>query len=302
MSTREQFGGYLLLKKLGEDPLGETFRAGKIGRQGLDRVVLLRVFNGPGIDGPRLWQRVSQRAAVHQVLKSPNLGDGVDMGEVRGTPYVAYDYISGKNLATLFEQAEKRRSPFPLDHALLIGERLAQGVAVAYDSRLGDERVLHGFLVPHLVMLSNEGETRLLGFEVAPGLREVASSGGAREQFARYLAPEALGGEAPHKADDVYSLGALLFELLTGKRLPPPAATGYGTLIDRAMLPIEGTAIPAEIGALLKRSLAPRDQRLGDATLWHKELAKTMADGHYNPTTFNLAFFMHNLLREEIER
>src|SRR5688500_5140294 len=104
MSTREQFGGYLLLKKLGEDPLGETFRAGKIGRQGLERVVLLRVFNGPGIDGPRLWQRVSQRAAIHQVLKSPNLGDGVDMGEVRGTPYVAYDYVSGKNLATLFEQ------------------------------------------------------------------------------------------------------------------------------------------------------------------------------------------------------
>jgi TonB family protein len=302
MQTREQFSGYLLLKKLAEDPLGETFRAGKVGKAGLDRVALLRVFNGQGLDGETLWQRVSARAGIQQVLKNPNLGDGIDMGQMRGTPYVAYDYVSGKNLAALLGQATQKRQPVPLDHALLISERIALGLSVAAESRLGEDRVLHGFVVPHLVMVSNEGETRLLGFEVGPALREVATSAAAREQFARYLAPEALGGGAAGKSDDVYSLGAILFEMLTGKRLPPPAASGYAGVIDGAMLAGEGTPIPADLGNLLKKSLSASSERLPDAVTWHKAITKLMLDGHYNPTTFNLAFFMHNLFREDIER
>lgn len=302
MQTREQFGGYLLLKKLAEDPLGETFRAGKVGKSGLDRVALLRVYNGPGLDGETLWQRVSGRVAVQQMLRNPNLGDGIDMGQMRGTPYVAYDYVSGKNLAAMLAQAAQKRQPVPLDHALLISERIALGLSVASESRLNDERILHGFLVPHLVMISNEGETRLLGFEVAPALREVATSAGAREHFARYLAPEALGGGAASKSDDVYSLGAILFEMLTGKRLPPPAANGYASAIDGATLAGEGTPIPGDLAALLKRSLAASPERLSDAATWHKAITKLMLDGHFNPTTFNLAFFMHNLFREDIER
>ncbi len=302
MQTREQFGGYVLLKKLAEDPLGETFRAGKVGKAGLERVALLRVFNGSGLDGETLWQRVSGRAALQQALRNPNLGDGIDMGQLRGTPYVAYDYVSGKNLGALLAQATQKRQPVPLDHALLIGERIALGLSVAAESRLGDERILHGFLVPHLVMISNEGETRLLGFEVAPHLREVATSAGAREQFARFISPEALGGGPAAKSDDVYSLGAILFEMLTGKRLPPPAANGYASAIDGTVMASEGTAIPADLANLLKKSLAPAGERLADASTWHKAITKLMLDGHYNPTTFNLAFFMHNLFREDIER
>ena len=302
MNNREQFGSYMLLKKLAEDPLGESFRAGKIGKSGMDRVVLLRVFNGQGLDAELLWRRVQGRAAIQQSLKNPNIGDGVDMGQVRGTPYVAYDYTSGKNLAAVLEQSGRKRQPIPFDHALLISERIALGLTVGYETRFGDDRLLHGFLVPHLVLVSNEGETKLLGFEVAPALREVATTTAAREQFARYLAPEALAGQAAGKADDVYSLGVILFELLTGKSLPTAGPNGYGTIIDQAILFSEGTALPPEIGALLKRSLAPRDQRITDPSTWHKALGKLMADGHFNPTTFNLAFFMHNLFRDEIDR
>ena len=61
MATREEFGQYLLLKKLTEDPLGETFRSGRLGQQGLDQVVLLRVLNGQGLDGEKLWASLSSR-------------------------------------------------------------------------------------------------------------------------------------------------------------------------------------------------------------------------------------------------
>ena len=302
MNIPEEFGKYLLLKKLSEDPLGETFRAGKAGNEGIEQVVLLRVFNGKGLDGERLWQRVSGRSGVHAALRSPNIGTGVDLGRVRSFPYAAYDYISGKSLAAVFARAARQFQPLPADHALLIAERLSLALAAAHETRVQDERVLHGFVVPHLVMVSNEGETRLLGFEVAPGLRELAAAGWRDDGVTNYLSPEALAGAPLGKADDVYSLGAILFELLTGERLPAGSPEALAAAIDAATLPNEGTPLPASIANLLKKSLTARDQRIADAVTWHKTLAKLMIDGQFSPTTFNLAFFMHNLFREEIER
>ena len=302
MNIPEEFGKYLLLKKLSEDPLGETFRAGRVGKEGMEQILLLRVFNGKGVDGERLWQKASSRAAVQQSLKSPNIGSGVDLGRVRSFPYAAYDYISGKNLSALLAQANRQMSPVPPDHALLIAERISLALAAAYETRVQDERILHGFVVPQLVMISNEGETRLLGFEAGAGLLSLAAAGWRDANVQSYVSPEALAGAALTKADDVYSLGAILYEMLTGERLPATSADGHAALIDTALLPGEDTPLPAELAALLKKSLCARDQRIADAATWHKTASKLMIDLHYNATTFNLAFFMHNLFRDEIER
>jgi TonB family protein len=302
MNIPEEFGKYLLLKKLTEDPLGETFRAGKVGKEGMEQVLLLRVFNGKGVDGEKLWQKASGRAAIQQALKSPNIGSGIDLGRVRSFPYAAYDYISGKNLAALLAQVNKVLSPVPADHALLIAERIALALAAAYETRVQDERIVHGFLVPQLVMISNEGETRLLGFEAGPGLRSLAGAGWQDAALRPYLSPETFEGAPPSRADDVFSLGSILFELLTGERLPAGTPETWATAIDTASLPNEGTPLPAPVAALLKKSLVGRDQRIADAVTWHKTLSKLMIDGQYNATTFNLAFFMHNLFRDEIER
>ena len=268
MNIPEEFGKYLLLE---ETDRGSARRdlPRRPGRQegGMEQVVLLRVFNGKGIDGEKLWARVSGRAAVQEILKSPNIGNGVDLGRVRSFPYTAYDYISGKSLATVFAQSARQHSPIPTDHALLIAERLALALAAAYESRVQDERVLHGFVVPHLVMISNEGETRLLGFEVAPGLRDLAAGGWQDAALRPYLSPEALSGAPTARADDVYSLGAILFELLTGERLPAaPPEESSATRIDARPAPQRGHRIAgADRGAAQEEPGAPRaaDRRRG---------------------------------------
>jgi TonB family protein len=299
MRSREEFGKYLLLKKLSEDPLGETFRAARGGGQDVEQVVLLRVFNGQRLDGNRLWQRISDRGGVQQALKNPNIGNGVDLGAERGVPYVAYDYISGRNLENLLIQASNTNSPIPLDHALLIVERMALALSAATETRAGDGRVVHGFAVPHLVMVSNEGETRVLGFEAAPGLAEQA--GNFEPEITRYLAPEVIAGHPVDRSDDVFTLGAVLYELVACR--PLPAAGGdWAGAINTAQVAHDGTPLPPDVATLLRRSLAPRGQRIADSGDWHKALSQLVADGGYAATTFNLAFFMHNLFRHEIER
>ncbi len=299
VTGREEFGSYTLLKKLAEDPLGETFRAGRIGAKGMEQVVLLRVFNGPSVEPDALWRQLANRGAVQEALKSPNVGSGVELGRVRNVPFVAYDYISGKSLASLLAQISHERSPLPTDHALLIAERIALGLSVGYETKVQEQRILHGFLVPPLLMLGNEGDMRVLGFEAAPGLREVVKTGSLAPEVARFLAPETLSGAPLHRADDVYSLGSILFELLTGQPLPSGAGARG---VDGARLAGEGTPIPAEIANLIKRSLAPQAERIPDVVTWHRLLSKLMIDSQYSATTFNLAFFMHNLFRDEIDR
>lgn len=302
MNTRDQFGNYLLLKKLSEDALGEVFRAGRIGRQSLERVVLLRVYNGQGLDTERVARTIQARGGLSQALKSPNLATAIDSGQVRGVPYVAYDYVSGRSLPQLTEQATRRGQPVPLDHALLIAERMASGLAVAYETRFADDRVMHGFLTPHQILVSHEGELKLSGFEASPGLRASAGHPVVKQALGRYLAPEALAGQPAAKNDDVYSLASILYEMLTGQPTPPMPPGGIGAQVDQAVVAADGGNLHPDLAALLKRSLCPREQRVGDVASWHKTLAKLMADGQYNPTTFNLAFFLHNLFRDEIER
>lgn len=300
MAMREEFDKYLLLKKLSEDPLGETFRAGRMGSGSLDQVVLLRVLNGPRLDGQALARELPGRAAVQQALKSPNIGNGVEVGVFRGVPFLAYDYISGRNLAALVQQAQRQTSPIAVDHALLIAERIALALAVAHETRADGERLSHGFLVPHLVMISNEGETRVLGFEVGPLLAQQARGGTFEPEVSSYLAPEVIAGQDAARSDDVYSLGAILFELLTGER-PSGDAAARAAMIERTTA-ADGEPLPAPLTDLLKKSLAPRDHRIGDPVTWHKALSKLMTDGRHSATTFNLAFFMHNLFRADIER
>lgn len=302
MNTRDQFGNYLLLKKLGEDALGETFRAGRIGRGTLERVVLLRVLNGQGFDGERIARSLQARAGLAQALKSPYIAQAIDVGQVRGVPYTAYDYASGRSLAQLLEQAGRRSNQMPLDHALLIAERVALALAVAFETKMGDDRVQHGFVTPQMVQVSNEGELKLVGFEASAGLRESAAHPLIKQAIGRYLAPESLAGQAASRADDVYSLGALLYEMLTGQLVPMMPPGGHGAILDQVVVAAEGSHLPPDLAGLLKRTLCPRDQRIADVVTWHKSLAKLMSDGGYAATTFNLAFFLHSLFRDEIER
>jgi TonB family protein len=302
MTTPQGFGDYLLFRKLTTDALGDTYRAGKRGPEGIDRVVLLRQFNGAGVDRAALATILAERRSIHQVLQNPHIGEGVDAGQIGETPFASWEYISGKNLRELLKETVSRSFPLPIEHALFIAERVTFGLTAAYATRHHESRVHHGFLVPELVELSNEGEVRVLGFEAGQGLRLSLGSSPLRQAFGRYLAPEVGQGTAPSSAEDVFSLGAMLFEMLTGQPLVSPPDGDYEMLIDQATVAADESPLPPSIRALLKSSLARREERIADVQQWQQALSRFIAEGPHNPTSFNLAFFMHSLFRGDIER
>ncbi len=289
---KQQFGPYLLFKKLGHDVLGETFRAGRLQGNSVGGVVLLRVYNGTALASLPIEQALQERGDLPQHVKGPQIAHGVDHGKLDGIPYSAYEYFSSRDLRTVMELSRKRGQPVPVEQALLIADRLALALTTAYESTYEDRGIRHGFVVPELVQISTEGEVRLLGFEVGDVLRQGAAEGALDDNHQRYLSPEALSGAPLHSRDDVYALGMLLLELVAG---PTPTDEGQ---IEGFLSRLEGTH--GKLTQLLRRSLCAEHERIGNVPTWHQELTELLPPA--GSATFQLAFYLHNLLQDEIDK
>ncbi len=295
-------GQFVLFKEVLRDELGGLYRAGEVDRNGWRRTVWLRVLEGPGIPAEALEEQADLVNRLGQELKAANVVSGQELHVVDGVPLLAWDHVPAHTMSQLFAKTREEGFPVPVDNALLIMEKLALALAAGLSFEVEGRSLVHGFLHPGLIMVSNEGEAQVAGFGVAEQLLGVLDDPEARERCAPYLAPEVLQARSTSKRSDVYSLGAILFELLTGSPLPAdPAARAAA--VDGATLALEDDPIPGDIAALLKRSLAAGPaERFSSAADFKKELDKLLYGGNYSPTTFNLALFIDRLFRMDIEQ
>ncbi len=292
--TPRELGPYLLLRKLSEDALSEIYRAGQKSGDDVERVVLLCFFKAKRDDATWLAETATVGRRALKGLSSPFLGEVVDSGEEAGSAYLSYEYISGVGLQEIIGQARQSGAPVPLEVALHIVDRIAAGLLAAWEH---ESRMLHGFVVPQLVRLSNEGEVRLLGIEVASRLRRLLTDPELEAEVRSYLAPEVVPQSQAATTDDVYSLGSLLYTLVTGKSLSPGddplARVGEATTAN-------GKPLPEEIRTLLRTSLAPAPSR-ARLPEWRAELHDLMLSESYDATSFNLAVYLHQLFGERLE-
>jgi len=299
MSATTRFGSYLLFKKLSEDTLGETYRAGLLAGSQVSDIVLLRVFGRPGTDAGKLAQVFEESRPKDHDTTGLGVSYALETGQVGGLAYATYEYVPGRDLATLYTEANSGFESLSEDHSILIVERVAKGLSLLQTSI--PEEVIHGFVVPQLIWVSNEGEARLFGFEAGHHLAAMAAAGHLGPEITPFLSPEVLSGAKPGPADDVYSLGATLWFLLLGSA-PSAAAGPYEAQLQNARLEASGEAVPAGLVRLLQRSLAPASERIASAEGWHRELIGWMAESSSSATTFDLAFFLHEIFRDEIRR
>lgn len=297
MNGTTRFGDFLLLKKLSEDPLGETYRAGRVEGNSVGEILFLRTFNIPGARTAELAEALHEFESSQRVL-APGLTYPVGGGEVGGVAYVVYEYSTGWDLLKVLAAAKASFSELDRDHALLVVERIAKGLTVLHQTDAPGARPCHGFLVPHNVRMTGEGEIELIGLEIGPYLARLAAAGGMGEDRA-YLSPQVLFGAAPTAGDDVYSLGAILWRLLLGQA-PPAGAAAQDAALAGARTS-DNQPLPAGISELLRGSLAEPGARPPHASLWHRQLTDWMASQEIRTTHFDLAFFIHELFRRQIQ-
>jgi tetratricopeptide (TPR) repeat protein len=211
--------GYDLLGELGRGGMGVVYRA---RQQALDREVALKMVLSGQFAGPHERERFRAEAVQLGRLLHPNIVQIYEVGEYDGRPYFAMEYVPGGSLAGLFDK--KPLAPRP---AAELVETLARAAHHAHE-----KGIVHRDLKPANILLAADGSPKITDFGLAKGGGSVSDTASyAVLGTPSYMAPEQAGGQSRDvgSAADVYSLGSILYEALTG-RPPFRAATALDTM------------------------------------------------------------------------
>jgi WD40 repeat protein/predicted Ser/Thr protein kinase len=215
----EQVGPYRVVRRLGGGGMGSVYLAQDTR---LDRPVALKVPRLSGL-GPGAAERFRREGRAAAALRHPNICPVFDVGEVGGTPFLAMAYLDGQTLA---ERVKAGR--LPAAEAATLARKLARALAVAHKAG-----VIHRDLKPANIMVGPDGEPVVMDFGLArlgDGEADRLTGTGDVLGTPAYMAPEQVDRTAGPvgPATDVYGLGAVLYELLTGR--PPFTGTLSETL------------------------------------------------------------------------
>ena len=293
MSTPAPFlsrhlGDYLLVAQLSEDSLGTVFRALYAADE--RRFVRLRVLQSEELDAASVLLTVKENRLRDAALKHDAIVVRPELDVVDGIPFMTWDETAGWTLDTMLARVRAFGIRIPAEYALLIAERLAAALEHAHQSVAAGRPAEHGILWPGFVSISHDAAVRVGGFGISGAI--LPSLGGSRmtAEIAPYVAPEVRRGGPVTPQADVYSLGAILMELMTGRR--PSLDTPSAEL--RA-----GDPRSDELGMFLRRCLAEPAERFASATETHRALQQMVTGNPFSLFTANLALFLYKLLNPE---
>lgn len=257
MNSGDHVGPYVVVEHLGAGGMGEVYRARdtRLARE----VALKRLFE-PATGSESARRHVLREARAAAALSHPNIATIYDVLETPEGLVIVMEYVPGETLA-----ARLLRGPIPLADALNIGGQIADALSDAHD-----HGVTHRDLKPANVHLTPDGKAKILDFGIArvaadpespdPGLAETASRANQIVGTPGYMAPEQLAGGRGDQRTDIYGLGLLLFEMLTGQRPfrdSDPVANALAVLEGRGQRArAVAPHVPADVSDLVARAMA----------------------------------------------
>ena len=254
---------YVVMRSLGMGGMGEVYLAHD---EVLGRDVALKMLSGRYAGDEGLAERFRREALSAASLSHPNIVQVYDRGETEdATPYIAMEYVPG---GTLQEQIEER-GPFEAREAVAVAAQIAEALWAAHE-----HGVIHCDIKPQNVLMGSSGDLKVTDFGIAKAASAVTGSvSGAVFGTAGYISPEQALGEPVGPASDLYSLGVVLYEMLTGE-LPFTADNSIAVCMKHVTEPPRpprelNPAIPAEMDALVVKLLAknPADRYAGAGEL-----------------------------------
>ena len=285
--TNQTVGEYRIVDFLGAGGMGEVYRAvhSKIGR-----VAAVKVLTAQAAQGSGFVQRFLNEASIQARLKHPNVATLYDFCEVEGQPCIIMEYVDGQ---TISERVSAYSAPLPLSETVYVFEKVCE--ALDYVHRHG---VIHRDIKSNNIKISSEGEVKLLDFGIAKGQEtQQLTQAGSVIGTLQYLAPELIRGGAADASGDIWALGVLLYEMVTG-RVPFEADT-LGDLCDRIgnaeytpparVNPTLPREVAAVVARCLKKSPQERYRSAGELLADARKLSAAVSKPGVSPTVSEAA-------------
>jgi eukaryotic-like serine/threonine-protein kinase len=281
------FGRYVLTRLIGEGGMAEVYQASVRVAEGLTKWVVIKKIRADFADDRDFTRMFVDEAKIALSLNHANIVQVFDFGQIRGTFYLAMELIEGVDLMRLFHAVRAHEDAFPAVIGAYVGHQVASGLAYAhrkcddYGAPLG---IVHRDVSPHNLMLSWEGQVKILDFGIARTRKawdkehsppEIETIKGK----VAYMSPEQAVGRPVDQRSDIYSLGVVLYELLTGELLyrTRDRLDALERVRTQAVPPILERApdLPDELAHIVDKALARGpDQRWDSA----RELQSALAN------------------------
>ena len=293
---------YEIVNLIAEGGMGAVYKAKKVGAAGFEKTVAIKMMLDKLAGDRRNVDDFVGEAKLVANLIHENIVQIYDLAQCPEGFYFVLEFVDGISLYDFIDFHLKIRRQLPLNLAVFIAARVARGLAYAHSRRDAAGRplgIVHCDVCPHNVLINTEGVPKITDFGIAR-ITTQAFAGRVSGKLA-FMAPEQARREEVDFRSDIYSLGIVLFFMISGKmaRDLSPSLTEIlhnvrQNKLDWTQLPAD---LPGELVGMLKKMLAddPAD-RYSDTSLLAKDLEYFIYKDGYGPTIVTLANYMRELL------
>ncbi|HEY1416649.1 MAG TPA: protein kinase, partial [Myxococcaceae bacterium] len=217
------FGRYLLLDRINIGGMAEVWRGKVFGAGGFERLVAIKRILPNIAEDEEFISMFQDEAKISVQLTHANICQIYELNRIGPSLYIAMEYVPGKDLRSIFERARKKGEPPPVPLVCYVIGKLCEGLDYAHrkkDQHGRDLNVVHRDVSPQNVLISFEGEVKVIDFGIAKAAGKVTKTqaGILKGKFG-YMSPEQIRGLPLDRRSDVFAIGVCLYELLTGERL-----------------------------------------------------------------------------------
>ncbi len=218
-SAEVDFGPYRLVERVAFGGMAEVFKAKRSGVEGFEKVVALKRILPHLSDNKEFIDMFVDEAKVVAGLSHPNIVQIYDLGRISHSYYIAMEYVHGRDLRSIEKREREKDLRMPLDLGLYVVSQLC--AALEYAHRKRDDRgrameIVHRDVSPQNILISFEGDVKLVDFGIAKAATKAATTErGALRGKLLYMSPEQAWGQPIDRRSDIFSLGIVLYELVT---------------------------------------------------------------------------------------
>lgn len=214
------FGEYTLLRRLAVGGMAEVYVAKAVGVGGFERLVAIKVIHPRLSEDDHFVQMLIEEAKISVVLNHNNIAQCFDLGCIEDSYFIVMEFIEGADAYQMLRKATAAGKPLPVDLCSFVAAEVLRALDYAHRKTDGEGRpmgIVHRDVSPQNVLLSHNGEVKLVDFGIAKAaMRTEETEAGIIKGKYYYMSPEQAWGDPLDSRSDIFSLGIVLYELLTG--------------------------------------------------------------------------------------
>lgn len=305
------FGKYLLLERVNVGGMAEVFIAKAFGVEGFERILAIKKILPTMAEDVEFITMFIDEARISVQLNHANIVHIHELGRHDDAYFIAMEYVAGRDLRTLLEWYRRRKEVMPTAQAVLIASKLCEGLDYAHrkrDARGLELGIIHRDVSPQNILVSYEGEVKIIDFGIAKAAnRSQTTQAGILKGKFGYMSPEQVRGLPIDRRSDVFAVGVMLYEMLTGEKLFV-GESDFSTLekvrdADVPPLTRYNPNIPRGLENVVMKALA---REPGDRYQWasdlQEDLMRFLLSGEAIYSAKHLSAFMKEAFSEDLIR